>query len=71
MATKYPLDVKLDSSADQIDDVEYQKEHAERAEDNVSHAHSPLTSDHGIDVDDNIAGTSLRSERNETHPSQS
>jgi tRNA1(Val) A37 N6-methylase TrmN6 len=63
MATKYPLDVKLDSSADQIDDVEYQKEHVERAEDNVSHAHTPLTSDHGIDVDNKTARTSLRSER--------
>jgi hypothetical protein len=26
MATKYPLDEKLDSSADQIDDVEVQQE---------------------------------------------
>ena len=63
MATKYPLDVKLDSSADQIDDAEHQKEHVERAEENVSHARSPLTSDHGIDINDNIARTSLRSER--------
>jgi hypothetical protein len=41
MATKYPLDVKLDSSADQIDDVEYQKEHVERIEDNVSSTSQP------------------------------
>jgi hypothetical protein len=32
MATKYPLDEKLDSSADQIDDVEVQQEHVLRAE---------------------------------------
>lgn len=38
MATKYPLDTKLDSSADQIDDVEYQKKHVERIEDDVSQA---------------------------------
>jgi hypothetical protein len=37
MATKYPLDEKLDSSADQIDDVEVQQEHVLRAEEtNVS-----------------------------------
>jgi tRNA1(Val) A37 N6-methylase TrmN6 len=41
MVTKYPLDVKLDSSADQIDDVEYQKEHVERIEDNVSYSPQP------------------------------
>jgi hypothetical protein len=37
MAIKYPLDVELDSSADQIDDVEYQKEHVECADDSVSY----------------------------------
>jgi hypothetical protein len=37
MATKYPLDEKLDSSADQIDDVEVQQERVFRAEEtNVS-----------------------------------
>jgi hypothetical protein len=37
MATKYPLDEKLDSSADQIDDVEVQQERVLRAEEtNVS-----------------------------------
>jgi hypothetical protein len=41
MATKNPLDMKLDSSADHIDDVEYQKQHVERTEDNVSHVPQP------------------------------
>jgi len=36
MATKYPLDEKLDSSADQIDDVETQQERVLTHENNVS-----------------------------------
>ena len=34
MTTKYPLDEKLDSSADQIDDVETQQERVLGTQDN-------------------------------------
>ena len=69
MATNRSLDMKLDSSADQIDDVETQKEHVELAEDSVSNSYIRQTCEPG--VDGKTAQTSLRSERNETHPPQS
>ena len=44
MAINHPLDMKLDSSADQIDDVEYQKEHVELAEESISVSYTRQTS---------------------------
>lgn len=70
MTTKYPLDEKLDSSADHLDDVEGQKEHDVPTESDTVRENT-TTAPQFHQCLRIAAGASVRSERNETYPPQS